>query len=119
MIQRLFANSAVVWWITKPQSEQRHLRRVVRKLKTGKGNLRMKKLFVFACCVSMLSGAAVASAQASSPQVQHSIKSSDTTDISARKKMKRMKKSMMRGTTEKSKMGGEPPSGSSGSKKSM
>ena len=73
----------------------------------------MKKLLVLAC-VSMLSTAAFASAQATVHQT-HGVKSTDATDFSARKKMKRMKKGMMKGgMMEKSKMGGEPPSGSSG-----
>lgn len=73
----------------------------------------LQKLLILTC-VSMLSVATFTSQRASAANADH-VRSSNSTDFSSRKKMKRMKKGMMKGgSMEKSKMGGEPPSGSAG-----
>ena len=69
----------------------------------------MKKLLILAC-LSMLPIASFTSQQANAAVNNHGMKSSEVTDFSARKKMKRMR----RGSMDKSKMGGEPAATAAG-----
>lgn len=78
----------------------------------------MKKL-IAVTCAAMLCSMTFASARTVAPPEAPTMKASDATDFSARKKMKRMKKGMMRSNSDASKMGGEPPSGSMPGQKKM